>query len=214
MIKSDLEGTTLSRFYVKRANKALKQPKITHNKKLNTLIKNADTVYVTGDWHLWGAGKDGIFKKGARFETTISELKKLKPNDFLIFIGDLVNDEFEDKKALQQVLDLIKCKSVIVLGNNDIMDMDFYNKNFDFVVEAFQYEDILFSHFPIPGLTKDFNIHGHIHDSNTYWEHCPRNYNIFDPEGKFYELDNILEYLHKGFVNPYGEFVNRENKDR
>ena len=214
MINSELEGTTLSRYYVPRSNKALKRPKISKINKLNRLIENADKVYVTGDWHLWGADKEGIFRKGKRYEKTIEEIKKLQPNDFLIFMGDLVDDEFEDKVALEKVLKLIKCKSVMILGNNDLFDMEYYNKNFDFVVEGFQYKDLIFTHFPFPGLINDFNIHGHIHDSNTYWEHCPRNFNAFDMEGKFFELDSILDYLHRGFTNPYGKFVSRESKDR
>ena len=98
----------------------------------------------------------------------------------------------------------------MILGNKDIMDREFYEEYFDFVVETFQWKDITFSHFPLPDFTQGFNIHGHIHESNTYWDHCPRNYNVFDIDGRFFKLDDILNFFNKGYVNHYGEFIKRE----
>lgn len=210
MYSSELEGKPVIG-YVKRANKKLKQPKITYNRQLNHLIDNARTVYVTGDWHLWGMGKDGIIRKGKRFYSTIQELRKLRSDDFLIFLGDLVNDEFEDKDALRRILSEINCRTVMILGNNDVMDREFYEQYFDFVVEAFQWKDITFSHFPLPDFTEGFNIHGHIHESTTYWDYCPRNYNAFREDGSFFTLDEILNFFNKGYVNHYGKFIKRES---
>ena len=195
-LDSKLEGKEITN-YEKRSNKKLARPEIKVIPEIDEMIETKENVYVTADWHLWKHNKQKhIIEKGRRFKVTIKEIEKLNENDLLIFLGDIADDEFEDKEAIAKVLDLIKCKKIMVLGNNDLLEKEFYEEHFDMVVEGFQYKDIIFTHFPIPNLTDGINIHGHLHGGNTYFENCPRSIDCFSG-GRFKKLNSIIDEFNK-----------------
>ena len=194
-INSKLEGTVVTSN--KRSNKALAKPEITKSEEINKMIKETKNVYVATDWHLWKMNKTTRkIEKGKRFKLVLKQIQMLKEDDLLLFLGDLVDDEFEDKEALAEVLKMIKCKKIMVMGNNDLFDKEYYEEYFDKTVEAFQYEEILFTHFPIANLTEGINIHGHLHGGGTYFEYCPRSIDCFT-SGKFRKLEDIVDEFNK-----------------
>ena len=57
----------------------------------------------------------------------------------------------------------------MVKGNNDIFDVNFYKScGFMYVVQAFVWSNVLFTHVPIENAF-ELNIHGHLHGYKTYW---------------------------------------------
>ena len=207
-IKSVLEGTKVSKDYKKQFYNS-KNPRIVNCDKITNLIETAENVYVCTDWHLWKANKEGVFVKAKHFDQVMENIEKLKENDLLIFLGDLVDDEFPDKKAVKKVLKQIKCRKIITMGNNDVYKEKFYRKHFDIVVDAFRYQDLVFSHYPLANFEKEFNIHGHIHGSEHYFDFCPRNIDVYRKTGDFVNLNEILKAVEEGFVNNYGDVIKR-----
>jgi len=130
--------------------------------------KNKHNVYLATDWHLWKriAKNQPACKKRADFHTVINAIEStLKMGDLLIYLGDLVDGEFQDKASLKNQLQEIVCKKVLVRGNNDLFDDAFYHScGFSHVVDAFKWHGILFSHMP-QRHDCELNIHGHIHTS-------------------------------------------------
>ena len=195
-LDSKLEGKEITN-YEKRSNKKLARPEIKVIQEIDEMIETKENIYVTADWHLWKHNKQKhIIEKGRRFKVTIKEIEKLNENDLLIFLGDIADDEFEDKEAIAQVLDLIKCKKIMVLGNNDLLEKEYYEKYFDVVVEALQYGEILLTHFPIANLEEGINIHGHLHGGGTYFENCPRSIDCFT-SGRFKRLEEVVNEFNR-----------------
>ena len=197
MIYSELEGKNYD--IETRNNKYLEFPKIERNEEINKMIENADTIKLSGDWHLWEANrKEKLIRRGHRLDKTIEECKKIKENDLLIFLGDLVDDEFEDEESVERVLNLIKGKKIMILGNNDLFNREFYERNFDVVVEGFQYKDLIFTHFPLLDLTEEVNLHGHIHTSSYYHpERCTKNINVFTESGEFISFEDLEKEINE-----------------
>ena len=194
-LDSKLEGKEIKN-YEKRSNKKLARPEIKIIPEIDEMIETKENVYVTADWHLWKHNKQKhIIEKGRRFKVTIKELEKLNENDLLIFLGDIADDEFEDKEAIAKVLDLIKCKKIMVLGNNDMFELEFYERNFDIVVEAFNYKGIIFTHFPVL-VPSGINIHGHLHGGGTYYEPHPRSIDCYSG-GRFKKLEEVIDEFNK-----------------
>lgn len=191
MFRSDLEGRTYD--IASRNRNGLEEPKIENNPEIVKMIESANNIKLSADWHLWKVNRQTrTYERGDRLERTIEECKDLKENDLLIFMGDLVDDEFDDYQSVEKVLNTIKSNKIMILGNNDLFENDFYERNFDIVVEGFEYEDLIFTHFPILDLTEKVNLHGHIHNSAYYFpERAQRNINIFTESGDFMLLDDL-----------------------
>jgi len=132
--------------------------------------EKGNTVWLCTDWHLWKrlSKNQPICNKRKDFDKVIRSVEStVKLNDLLINLGDLVDGEFQDKESLKNQMQEIVCKKVLVRGNNDLFDNAFYKScGFLYVVDSFQWHNILFSHCPVEN-DCDLNIHGHIHS------HCP-----------------------------------------
>jgi calcineurin-like phosphoesterase family protein len=141
-----------------------------HNvaKLIDETRKNGNTVYLATDWHLWKrlAKNQPACEKRKDFNKVIRNVETtLKLNDLLINLGDLVDGEFQDKDTLRNQMKEITCKKVLVRGNNDLFDNEFYKScGFLYVVNSFKWHDILFTHCPVEN-DANLNIHGHIHTS-------------------------------------------------
>ena len=154
----------------------LKDPNEEDSKKITRMIdaclKRWHKVYCATDWHLWvrkEKNKPECHKR-KEFDDIIKNVKEtLTDDDILIYVGDLVDGEFQDKELLKEVLNTIPGKKILVRGNNDLFDETFYKScGFTYVVPSFVWHNVVFSHMPIKN-DNDVNVHGHIHGYRTYW---------------------------------------------
>lgn len=154
---------------------SLRDPTENHSTEITRLIdktiKNKHNVYCMTDWHLWlrnEKNKPACHKRN-NFDEIIKNVKRIQPDDVLIFLGDLVDGEFEDKDSLKNILLPMNFKKILVVGNNDLFSPAFYKScGFDYVVRSFTWHDVLFTHMPVKN-DNDINVHGHIHGYKTYW---------------------------------------------
>lgn len=154
---------------------SLRDPTENHSTEITRLIdktiKNKHNVYCMTDWHLWlrnEKNKPACHKRN-NFDEIIKNVKRIQPDDVLIFLGDLVDGEFEDKESLKNILLPMNFKKILVVGNNDLFSPVFYKScGFDYVVRSFVWHNVLFTHMPVKN-DNDINIHGHIHGYKTYW---------------------------------------------
>lgn len=155
---------------------SLKDPDVAHSREISYLIdktlRDKHKVYCATDWHLW-VRKEKNKKECHRrkdFEDIIKNVNEtMTKDDLLIYLGDLVDGEFDGKEDLKSVLKTIPGKKVLVLGNNDILPTQFYKScGFEWVVQSFVWSNVLFTHVPCRN-DNQFNIHGHIHGYRTYW---------------------------------------------
>ena len=84
----------------------------------------------------------------------------------------------------------IPCTKILVRGNNDLFDNDFYKScGFKYVTYAFKWNGILFSHMPQKHDCK-MNIHGHLHkginakSNPEYWVPYKFHVDVFDKNRK------------------------------
>ena len=154
--------------------KSLKDPNEDHSSQISKLIddtiKKGHKVYCATDWHLWTrlVKNKPACKKRKEFDKILKNINEtLTKDDLLIYLGDLVDGEFQEKEELKSILLTLPGKKVMVLGNNDLFGPAFYKScGFDYVVQSFVWDDVLFTHIPIRN-SNHLNVHGHLH-SNLY----------------------------------------------
>ena len=157
----------------------LKHPHTLHSKEIakliNDTLRRKNNIWVCSDWHLWLRDEKGKPKchKASYFDKVFSNYKDtVKDGDLVIYLGDLVDGELADEKSFDELRDTIKAlpgTKVMVRGNNDLKDPNFYKScGFKYVVQAFVWSNVLFTHIPIENAF-DLNIHGHLHGYKTYW---------------------------------------------
>ena len=140
-------------------------------------------VYFCGDLHIC---HDGILKHRPQIFTPNGSLITFKDNDHhdlsiveniantvtkrdtLYIVGDCC---FETRGL--HLLDLIKCRKFLVLGNHDTCHISEYAKFFDDVFGFVRYKNFWLSHCPIhpDELWGKINIHGHRHKDSIDDEH-------------------------------------------
>lgn len=156
--------------------KDLKEPDKEHSseisKLINDTIRSGHKVWLGTDWHLWlREEKD---KPKCHERSDFNQILKnfgygVGQEDLLIYLGDLVDGEFQDKYQLRAVLWGLAKNMILVKGNNDLFTDAFYKEcGFKYVVESFTWSDVLFTHMPVKN-TQKINVHGHIHGFRTYW---------------------------------------------
>lgn len=154
----------------------LKDPTEAHSKEISNLInktiRGKHKVLCATDWHLWTRIEKGKLKckKRIDFEEIIKNTNEsLTEDDLLIYLGDLVDGEFQDGDELKSIMKTIPGHKILVLGNNDIFPTNFYKScGFDYVCRSFVWSNIIFTHIPVKN-DNQINIHGHLHNFKTYW---------------------------------------------
>lgn len=141
---------------------------------IDKAIKNGNKVYIATDWHLYkkSNNKKGFVESPMFIGICKAVKATVKPNDVLIFLGDLVDGEFSDTRKLKSMMKFkfgyIKNK-IILRGNNDLFSDHFYEEcGFAKCANSFAWNNILFSHIPQKS-SYDKNIHGHLHNRRNYW---------------------------------------------
>lgn len=179
----------------------LKDPTETYSEKISNLInrtiKNKHRVLCATDWHLWTIIEKGKLKckKRSDFEEVVKNANEaLSEDDLLIYLGDLVDGEFQDSDELKSILKTIPGHKILVLGNNDLFSSSFYKScGFDYVVESFVWSNIIFTHIPIKN-DNQYNIHGHIHNYKTYYIHYTNQIDVAFLNGRKVPVD-LLEVI-------------------
>ena len=145
------------------------------NAYINRFEKDGHDIWVMTDWHLYKRDKKGSNKCHKRYDydRIKSAVEKIPQDDLLIYLGDLVDGEYSDLKSVKQFFKDVKCNRIICLGNNDLFHYNAYREmGFRYVLYAFEYKRMIFSHYPIKN-TGLYNIHGHLHSTKirhpVYW---------------------------------------------
>lgn len=185
-----------------KLNQTLKHPTDNHSEEIAKLIdytlRNKHNVYCCTDWHLWIRKEKGRKEchKRKEFEEIIKNVNDtMTKDDLLINLGDLVDGEFENKEELKSILKTLPGKKILIIGNNDLFTNLFYKScGFDYVIQSFVWNDVVFSHMPIKN-DNEINVHGHIHDSHTYWIPYKNHIDVAALGGRIrlVELDKVIK---------------------
>ena len=151
-------------------------------------ILNGKDVILASDWHMYKYDKTtGLVNKRADYDKIIERQNDaMNSNSVFLFLGDLVDDNITDRNIVSDLIKSIKGPKILIRGNNDIFEDEFYiNNGFMSVEYAIRYNNVIFSHtsIPIDG-SVFYNIHGHIHrdgwDANDipYYHPCKQNINV------------------------------------
>ena len=199
---SSLEGEPINEDVIKVDNESVRVPKIIKNQNICKMLDESDNIYLASDWHLW-QNIDGRIVKNENFNNIVENCRRLlKENDTLIYLGDLVDDEFNDTTTLKRVLESFNCHKIITLGNNDVLGQEFYNECFDYVVPGFKYGNYLFSHYPLTNISEGINFHGHLHGSGFYKTPYSKHADIYNRYGKCIKLDEAVAKYNRGLYKP------------
>lgn len=134
-------------------------------------IKSGKHVWVMTDWHLlkWNKETKSVYKNKNLSEIIRNCQEMIREDDLLIFLGDLCDGNVERKKDIAGFIKLIPGEKILVRGNNDLFDDEWYLSNgFKYVTPKFVWNNILFSHRPEDNDNK-MNVHGHFHNARTYY---------------------------------------------
>lgn len=168
---------------------------------------NEENIYLSSDWHLFQKERKNIFtnaKVENINEILINNQKRVVgKDDVFIFLGDLVNDEFIAKDELILKVSQLHGYKILVLGNNDVFEEEFYSRcGFNVVVKSFKWKNLIFTHAPIDVPSEYINVHGHIHGSRSYINTSSSNH--IDVYADLYSykpisLSHAKNLYHKGF---------------
>ena len=156
----------------------VKTPDETYSKQIVRLItetfKKKHKVYLMTDLHLFVRDDKG--KLTCHHRANFKDILKnytdvVNAKDLVIFMGDLVHGEFQEKEQLRDIMLALPGRKVLVRGNNDLFSYEFYRScGFAYITREFIWNQIVFTHVPI-NLPKNclMNVHGHIHNFKTYY---------------------------------------------
>jgi len=156
-------------------------------------IIEMEDPYITTDWHL------GKFinkqQTEASYQEYIEKTKKMidrlqkavKPGKPMLCLGDITEEEMYDEDLIKwlynTVVTIHGSPKILIKGNNDIFDDEFYYKlGFEYVTKRNIVSDklrIVFSHEPVSIIDmklseKDWlNLHGHSHGSGKLYNMQP-----------------------------------------
>lgn len=190
----------------KNNNSVVENPTVVSLFSIDRILDNANRIYLSSDWHLWKE-KDGQIVKNDKFNQIIRNCNiKLGANDVLIFLGDLVDDEFNEKEELRRLLLQIPGTRILVKGNNDIFPNEFYYQcGFKIVTDGFTWKEYTFTHYPVNNTTK-INFHGHLHGQEYYKNNYRNHVDVYSKDFKLLELQDAVKRYNNGEFKP--EFNN------
>ena len=181
---------------------ALKDPKEQKSNEISRLIdktiKDKNKVYLGTDWHLYVRKEKNKPEchRAKNFDLILKNVNEVMgKDDLFIYLGDLCDGEMEhEKDEMKAILSTIPGHKVLVLGNNDLFSTQYYKScGFEYVVQSFEWNDILFTHVPCKNSNK-MNIHGHIHGYKTYWIPFSNQIDVAACEGRIkpVELKSVI----------------------
>jgi calcineurin-like phosphoesterase family protein len=147
-------------------------------------------------------------------EKTLRNMRRLlAPQDLLIHLGDVMFYNFPELKGM---LDSVKGKKVLTMGNHDKKSKSWYMRNgFDFAADSFVMDDIVFSHKPIEHFPEGvlFNVHGHLHNTGhrpqeSWWEPGGR-HRLFVLEHHYQPIP-LTKFMHDTAGDTYARDTSRD----
>jgi calcineurin-like phosphoesterase family protein len=176
MTKFDQIMQEYSRKHEDEIQDEIKNASTEKSSQIASLIKktlaSGHKVYLCTDWHLWRCTdkKARTIKERSDKDTVINKFNSVvTDDDLVIYLGDLCDGECEKKQQLGQILDALHGTKILVRGNNDLFDKSFYKScGFQYVVDSFVWNDIIFTHVPVKNNHK-MNVCGHLHGYRTFW---------------------------------------------
>ena len=193
---------------IKSENTSVKNPTIVSSNEIDNLLNNSKNIYLATDWHLWEENNGKIIKN-EHFNEILNNYKRtVKNDDVFIFLGDLVDDEFRNEDLLKKELVKLPGKKILVMGNNDLFDEQFYlDCGFKYVVEGFEWKDFVFTHYPLYENTSKINFHGHLHGRKYYKQNYSNHADLYSRFNKAIRLEDAISKYNRGFYRPKGNFV-------
>ena len=184
------------------------------NEHILEMIKDADKVWVSTDWHYVKYDKaTGHISVREEMPDIMKACSVIGENDLWIYLGDLIDSEIQSRSHIDVLDKFVKARHrVLLLGNNDRFKS--YADWFDEVACTIMLpeEKTILTHCPIPN-TERINIHGHIHvgepgygRAGHYWDMydiTPDNHvNAFTYPFKPVLLSQLLKRKPKAFHQP------------
>ena len=158
-----------------------------------------EDMYITSDFHINHKNRNS-----ANFANLlVSEINaKVPVNGTLMICGDLGNKGQLQKDEISDFIRRLNVsRKILLLGNHDNLSLkDYYDMGFTFVTDKIENYHYIFSHCPVDPKGK-INIHGHIHESNEYWNMPSEghiNVYIGSHDNKVYQLKDYLKFYKQG----------------
>lgn len=202
----------------RRRGRGIKLFKENFNYLLTQFLQNIspNNIYLVSDIHFYKneTKKNGKASTKKLMDSFRSECKKLSDNDVLIILGDIGhkenNPEYNEK--IKDFFKSIKCNKILIKGNHDILSDKYYKDcGFLFVENEVVYDNIILSHIPV-NINKyrfdgvKYNVHGHIHGSNEYYDVDGKNhFDVWTNKHIFLNLSDIIKTLRKEEVYVYNK---------
>ena len=138
------------------------------------------TVWVGADWHFYTKYNENL-KENPNIDKIINNFNKvIKPNDIVIFLGDLYDARrIHDKKEMPNLKKIKRLKGykIFVKGNHDVdPDKAYYDLGFNEVHMKYILGNVVFTHEPVNVDKNQVNVHGHLHYCGDYWYIKPKSH--------------------------------------
>jgi calcineurin-like phosphoesterase family protein len=122
----------------------------------------------------------------------VANWKRLvSPEDLVFHLGDVALGVGDRMRELQDLLQGLPGKKVLILGNHDKQSPTWYMRNgFDAAVTSIVYKRIFLTHRPADRLPPGawLNVHGHLHNSShRKWDH------VVKPWHRLLQIEDRLE---------------------
>lgn len=126
-------------------------------------------IWLTTDWHLFHKPKGfSEYVKTRNYNRLMEKIHHtVLEDDILLVLGDLSHRENEqvDLTLFGDDIRNLPGYHILVKGNHDILpDNQYYALGFDRVCTCGTYDNLIFTHKPVPVGDDEVNIHGHVHN--------------------------------------------------
>ena len=166
-------------------------------------------IWVGADWHFYTKYNDRLVENPNIDKIINNFNRKIKPNDIVIFLGDLYDARrIHDKKEMPNLdkIKRLKGYKIFVKGNHDVdPDKKYYDLGFDIVTPRHEIGNLVFTHEPVNVNENQINIHGHLHYCRDYWYIKPTSHiDVYTARFKYQPIsvNDAVEKYNDGVMKP------------
>ena len=166
-------------------------------------------IWVGADWHFYTKYNDRLVENPNIDKIINNFNRKIKPNDIVIFLGDLYDARrIHDKKEMPNLdkIKRLKGYKIFVKGNHDVdPDKKYYDLGFDIVTPRHEIGNLVFTHEPVNVNENQINIHGHLHYCREYWYIKPTSHiDVYTARFKYQPIsvNDAVEKYNDGVMKP------------
>jgi len=153
-------------------------------------VENIMTIWLVSDRHLFHDKLQDLTGRSFDFDERFTKAcaDAIKDGDTVIDLGDVIVGK---ASRLAEVQSMLHGNWILVRGNHDNHSSWFESRGFVLAVESFVREwhgqMVLFSHEPVVPLPFgiDYNVHGHLHNTNHRREEYINSQDYIDNKGKY-----------------------------